>query len=83
MTLEELTAKAERATYLIAQLAEIEKTNTSNRDKIRWFNGGGNIDEHLQAEMVLQGFLIVREKLQAELESLLGNGTNSGEAVTE
>lgn len=72
MTLEELTTRAERAVFIAAQLKEIDKIKPSIMDRIRWFNGGGNIDDNLQANMIGQGYAIVRDALRSELESLLG-----------
>ena len=71
MTLEELKSRAERAGYLAEQLAELDKCKLSRLDKIRWFDGGGNIHEDIQAVIIAAGYKLVREKMRAELNELL------------
>lgn len=79
MTLDELTKKAERAKWISAQLAEMEKTVLSPMDRIRWFTGGGNIDSDLETSMVHRAYVIISAELRAELDTLLRDERKDGD----
>ncbi len=83
MTLEELKSRAERATYLVEQLDELDKYKLSRLDKIRRYNGGGNLHENVQADIIAAGYKAVREKMRAELNELLGVSESAAKSDVE